>query len=423
MSDWDSSSANSGPTDAGASDSGVSWANPSSYADAAGTGAVADSVTDVSHRSWFARVGASLVGVLFGIAMVAGGCVLLYWNEQRAVIALRALDDGLNRVREAPANTVDPALDGQLVHVSARLLATASAVDPLFEISGPNAIRLRRTVEMYQWKEEENTVSERTAGGGETRRTTFSYARVWSEAPISSDGFRAPAGHQNPPMPMRNQIFDSRNARLGAYNLDPGVMARINAFQPIPPGAVTLMPAGFQRHADYLYRGADMAAPRVGDLRVRLEGVAPGYYSVVAAQRRGILVPDAGRGGYAIALAREGTVGAAQMFQEQEKQEALLTWVLRGVGFVVMLLGFLLVLNPLAVLVGVLPFLEAVVSAGLFFIALMLALPISLAVIAVSWLAVRPVIGGGLLVAALLALLVLLRRNRNRAAAHRAGFA
>lgn len=406
VSDSDSSSDSS-------TDSSSSWSDPSTSTTDAGS---TDSTTETTHASWFSRLGNALIGALVGLVMIAGSCALLYWNENRAVIAIRALDDGLHRVVPAKPDAADPALEGKLVHVSGPLNAATSARDPQFEIRGPNAIRLRRTVEMYQWKEDESTTTERTTGGGETKRTTYSYSRTWSETPISSANFRVQGGHQNPPMAMRSQTFDSPDAVLGAYRLDSEVLRHVTHFQAIPPNAVTGLPDGFQRQGDILYRGADMAAPRIGDLRVHLEGVAPQTYSVVAAQMQGVLTPDPGRAGYTIALAHEGTVPAERLFQDQKDQERLMTWVLRGVGFVVMLLGFVLFFNPLAVLVGVLPFLESIVGAGLFFIALMLAVPLTLVVIAISWLVVRPLVGGGLLAAALVALVLLFRRNRNRAA-------
>ncbi len=393
------------------SDPNSSWSDPS----AADTGST-DSVTETTHTSWFARLGKALMGALIGLGMVGGSCALLYWNEGRAVIAIRALDDGLHRVIPAKPDAIDPALDGKLVHVAAQLGAQTTARDPQFELRGPVAIRLRRTVEMYQWKEEEHTTTERTTGGGETKRKTYSYSREWSESPISSGNFRVPGGHQNPTMSLRTQTFNSPDARLGPYKLDQEVLGHVTHFQPIPARAVSSMPAGFQAQGDILYRGADIASPQIGDLRVKLAGIPPEAYSVVAAQRQGTLAPDPGRAGYTIALAHAGTVSAEQMFQEQKDQEKLMTWIWRGVGFVVMLLGFTMFFAPLSVLVGFLPFLESIVGAGLFFIALMLAIPLTLVVIAISWLVVRPLIGGGLLVAALVALVLMIRRNRNRAA-------
>ena len=404
------------------SDSGSNSSSGSSWSGSSGSdesGAFNDGATETTQTGWFARLGKALIGALIGLGMIGGACVLLYHNESRGVIAIRALDDGLHRVMPAKPDAVDPALDGKLVHVSGGLTAQTAARDPLFAIRGPSAIRLRRVVEMYQWKEEEHTTTEKTTGGGEIKRKTYTYERTWSEQAISSSSFRVQGGHQNPPMNLRSQSFNSPDARLGAYRLDVGVLSHITHFQPIPPTAVTTLPDGFQRQGDILYRGADSNAPQIGDTRVRLSGVAPEPYSVVAAQQRGTLTPDNGRAGYTIALAHEGTVTAERLFQDQKDQEKLLTWVLRLVGFVVMLIGFVLFFNPLAVLVSVIPFLESIVGAGLFFIALMLALPLTLVVIAISWLVVRPLIGGGLLAAALVALIGLIRRNRLRAAASR----
>ena len=52
-----------------------------------------------------------------------------------------------------------------------------------------------------------------------------------------------------------------------------------------------------------------------------------------------------------------------------------------------------------AVLAGVLPFLEDLVEAGVFLVALMLAVPLTLITIALAWFAHRPLIGALLIVA------------------------
>ena len=68
---------------------------------------------------------------------------------------------------------------------------------------------------------------------------------------------------------------------------------------------------------------------------------------------------------------------------------------------------------PLAVLVAVIPFLETIVGAGLFVLSFVVSLPLTLIVIAISWLTVRPLISEGLLAAAaaLVAVIRMIRRN------------
>ena len=81
-----------------------------------------------------------------------------------------------------------------------------------------------------------------------------------------------------------------------------------------------------------------------------------------------------------------------------------------------MLIGFVCVTRPLTMLFAVLPFLESLVGAGAFLVALTLAVPITLVTIAVAWIAHRPVIGGVLLVAAVAALFLLRKLHPRRPA-------
>jgi hypothetical protein len=135
---------------------------------------------------------------------------------------------------------------------------------------------------------------------------------------------------------------------------------------------------------------------------------------IVAAQVGDALAPFRAAGGYEIALASPGLVPAAEMLQQKKHQEALLTWALRGVGFVVMLIGFALLGAPLAALAGVVPFLGDIVGVGVFLIALTLAVPLTLLTIAIAWIVHRPLLGAGLIVLAVAAVFGLRRLHRRR---------
>jgi hypothetical protein len=106
------------------------------------------------------------------------------------------------------------------------------------------------------------------------------------------------------------------------------------------------------------------------------------------------------------------------MIRTEQSSNARLTWILRLVGFVVMALGIGLVLNPLKVLADVVPFIGSIVGFGVGVIAFLLAAVLSLITIALSWIAVRPVLGISLLAAAGIGIiaLVMLSRSRRRVA-------
>ena len=368
-----------------------------------------DSVTDVTTTGWLQRIGQSVVGALFGILLVVGSIILLWWNEGRAVEAIRALDRGAHMVVEAKADAVDSGNDGKLVHVSGAVATKAPARDDAFGVGGGDLLRLKRTVEMYQWTEQKSTTTHKNLGGSETKETTYSYHKEWSELPVDSSHFREAGGHHNPPIPVRSQTFDSSDTRLGPYRIDRALLDEVSAFTTFDAKPSSL-PAGYRKTGDALYRGDDEASPAIGDIRIHYQAVPAQSMSFVAAQNGlGMLAPYRGADGYKIALAEAGSVAAAAMFKDKAHEESVLTWILRAVGFVLMLIGFLLMAAPLSVLLGVIPIFETLVGAGAFLLALIVSVPLTLLVIAAAWIAHRPLVGVGLIVAAL-ALAYALRR-------------
>ncbi len=361
----------------------------------------AGSYQEITSRSWFGRMAGSFIAALVGLLLFLASFALLYWNEGRAVDAITGLDAGARAVVSVAVDRLDPAMDGRLVHVTGTPAITGPAVDPVFKVGGGDAMRLRRTVEMYQWQEHEHTRTEKHIGGGETRTTTYTYQKEWSEQPIDSARFKQPAAHANPAMPGRSAVFDAATISLGAFRLDNSLISQMDAFKPVVPGAADGI-RSFRLVGDRLYRGGSPDAPAVGDVRIAFGVVAVQPVSVVAGQIGSTLAPFSGRNGYIIDRLDLGTRGAAQMFHEAQAEEAMLTWILRGVGFLMMLFGLLMMSAPLSWLVSVLPFLDTLVGIAAFFVALVLAIPLTLITIAIAWLAHRPLLGIGLVAAGIL---------------------
>ncbi len=77
-----------------------------------------------------------------------------------------------------------------------------------------------------------------------------------------------------------------------------------------------------------------------------------------------------------------------------------MTWLLRGVGFVLMLIGFALVFSPAKAVADVVPFLGGLVGMGTMLFATLLSLMLSLITIAAGWIFYRPLYAIALLVGA-----------------------
>ena len=213
-------------------------------------------------------------------------------------------------------------------------------------------------------------------------------------------------------MPLRSATFDGTDVKLGAYKVDPSVLNKLNAFSPLRADAPP--PPGYQVSGDGFYRGQSPSQPAVGDVRVSFTAVPAQTVSIAAGEASGTLTAYRDTNGYTIALVQPGLVSAETMFHDEKKSESTLTWILRGAGFVAVLIGFICVARPLTMLFAVLPFLESMVGAGVFLVALTLAIPVTLITIAVAWIAHRPLIGGLLLVAGIGAMFALRQLHPRR---------
>jgi hypothetical protein len=385
-----------------------------SFDTSSGTLPGTDTFTETSTQGYGSRLGGSLMAALIGLILVPVAVVLLYWNEGRAVDAIRALNRGAAAIVEVAANSVDPGSNGKLVHVSGMLQPSMPAKDPVFDVTGDGLVRLSRSVEMYQWEEESSTKSQQNLGGSKTTEKTYSYKKAWSAQPVGSGNFKVPGGHQNPPMQQRAATFDGTGVKIGAWQVDPSVLNKLTEFTPLHVQSVP--PAGYQVSGDGFYQGQDPGQPAIGDVRVTFAAVPAQTVSVAAGQASGVLTAFRDANGYTIALAEPGVVSAAVLFHDEKKSEGTLTWILRAVGFVVMLIGFVCMTRPLTMLFAVVPFLESLVGAGAFLVALTLAIPVTLLTIAIAWIVHRPLVGGMLLVGAIAAWYLLRQLLPKRAA-------
>jgi hypothetical protein len=361
--------------------------------------------TEISQVSWFTRIKDAFVGIFIGGALFVLSFILLFWNEGRAVKTAQALEEGAKAVVSIEADKVDPAKEGKLVHVSGRAEASADVADPQFGVAA-RALRLKRTAEMYQWKEAAETKTSNNVGGSQTKQTTYSYSKVWSERPIPSGGFKE-AGHRNPDsMPVQTASWDSSSAAVGAFALTSSLLDQLGPYQPMGVDAAAAArasgaPGGPWRAADgALYRGANPADAQVGDVRVRFEQVPAQDVSLVSQQAGRSFQPYHARSGRDVEILVAGRRGADEMFADAEKGNETLTWVLRGVGWLLMFIGLMLILRPLAVLADVIPFFGSIVGVGEAIVAGLVSVVLSLLVVAVAWIAYRPLLGGALLVAA-----------------------
>lgn len=365
---------------------------------------MADTYTEISHEGWLSRIGGSIKGIGFGLIAIPACVILLWWNEGRAVTTANSLKEGAAAVVSVAADKVDATNDKKLVHVSGGAKTDASIEDPDFGLSVP-ALKLIRQVEIYQWVENKKVEKKENVGGSEETKTTYTYEKQWVDAPVSSSEFKMSADHTNiGELIADSGTFTAEKVTLGAFQVPESLVGRMGGAQILPLKDQDLADDLKDRakvHQNTFYFGKDPAAPAIGDQRVSYEVVKPGDFSIVAAQFGSTFGDYATKAGKPISMIESGVVSAEVMFQNAAAANTLITWIVRFAGFLFMTFGFMAIMRPLSVLGSVMPFIGSIIGMGTGLVSAILAGTISLFVIALAWIAVRPVLGITLLVLAL----------------------
>lgn len=385
---------------------------------------MSDSFSVTTSQSWFSRITESIKSVLFGLIVFIVAFPVLYWNEGRAVRRERSLTEGQGAVVTVPADSVDASKEGKLVHVSGAVKTAAPVADDELPVRA-DAVKLLRNVEMYQWTEHESRETRKKVGGGTETVTTYSYNKEWAKGRGDSSSFKKPEGHENPAEPpYQSKTFTADPVHVGAFTMSEEQIAKLTDATALPVDAGTQLPDALKGKMlvkdGKFYMGADPSSPQVGDVRISYEVIKPATVSLVAVQKASTFAPYQAKAGDVILLVEAGTHTAAEMFKVAQERNAMLTWILRGVGFFMMFLGLFMVFRPIAVVADVLPLFGTALSAGIGLFAFLGAAILSFFTIAVAWVAVRPVLGITLIVIAVGALVWLLKIGRSRKAARAA---
>lgn len=366
-----------------------------------------DSFTTTTSKSWFSRIGSAISGILFGVVLFLGSFLLLAWNEGRAIHRAKTLDIGAKQVISISPDAPVAENDGKLVHLTGTAEAPEAVSDEVFGITA-SALKLRRDVEMYQWKEESKSETKKKLGGGEETTTTYTYSKGWSSSLIDSSKFQKPDGHTNPEsLPAESETFTAEGIHVGKFELPESLTGLISNFVSRPVTKAEAQAAAKAHSADMeattgglLYVGANPQQPALGDLRITFQMAPSGPVSIIAGQIGETFEPFPVKNLGTIELLKSGALSAEAMFQQEKEGNAMLTWILRLVGFLMMLFGLLMIANIFSVLASVVPFFGDIVGAGTGLLAFAIALPLTLVTIALAWLAYRPLIGIPLLLAA-----------------------
>ena len=401
--------------------------------------------TETTQTSWGSRLGGAFKGMVTGIVLVVVGTILLYWNEGRTVKTGGAINEARSvAVKVDDISRVDPALAGKVIYATGRADTRDVLTDPIFGASA-TAIDISRRVEYYQWQEHSRQETRKKLGGGEETVTTYTYTREWVGGPIDSGSFKDPeyqgrnkvlASYEDETLYAPNVTFggytlpdflkrsiggavpldlvldeDRKKAIFEGLSVEPGPVgnAALPAVSSSDPASVdaalmggvsgVVPPQDRYIHAqgNVLYLGEKPGSPQVGDIRVTFTQTPPADVSIIAQVAGNTFEEFTATNGYTFSRLSMGTVGMERMFAGAESDNAIMAWILRVVGTIVVIAGLGTILHPLSVIADVIPILGSIVGVGTGLVAFLLGLAWSLLVIAVAWIRFRPVLAASLL--------------------------
>ena len=135
----------------------------------------------------------------------------LWLVEGMYVSGQQSLEEGEGRFVSMPAEEVDRANEGRLLHVTGMAKSNETLVDPRFKaVSASNSLRLVRRVQMYQWSEtmrKKRVRDEFALDDGYKTVVNYTYNKIWSSKLIDSSTFHRSGRELENPKSMPWEVW------------------------------------------------------------------------------------------------------------------------------------------------------------------------------------------------------------------------
>lgn len=356
---------------------------------------MADSITTTTTTSYGSRIKSALAGLVAGPVIVFIACGFLWRNEADNAHMISAIAEWKSTVQEANIASVDAALQGKLIHLSGVASTKDMLSDPDFSLSIP-AIKLERKIETYQWKEDSKEETKDNYGGSQTTTTTYTYTKDWDQEMIKSSDFHEQAWHENPTAAKYTSLSLAANdVSAGVYKLSSPMIERIPA-----DTTLSLTEYSPQLHSweilqgNTIYVGKDPQNSQVWDTRVSYTIASNNLTLSLLGKQSGSNSIESyiAKSGSDISRVEVGTKSALEMFQAAEKENSLMTWIVRALGILFVYIWFSLFFQILPILAKIIPPLSWLIGAWVGLVALILTLIVWGGVIMVAWFLYRPLL-------------------------------
>src|SRR5262249_49174092 len=140
------------------------------------------------------------------------------------------------------------------------------------------------------------------------------------------------------------------------------------------------------------YLGENPSQPRIGDIRISYHFAPTGPISVIGEQLGSDFTAYQTKAGHRILMVKPGTISAAEMFNDAQRDSVIWTWIVRFFCAFIMFIGLKLILDPIVVIADVAPFIGNLLGAGASLASFIVTAVFAPLVIAATWLWYRPTV-------------------------------
>ena len=311
------------------------------------------------------------------LALIVPGII---YNESREVKIAQDLDSKLKSVVSVSSESVSKENDGKLIHVAGPIsdVSEITLEDEAFAVSVKGSVKLKRLVEMLQWKEIQTKRRKKVSKKDTKDTTRFSYIQVWSDKYINSKQFQDPS-YRNPPFlpELKTRDFLPSKVKIGAYEVPQKLLSvslPTHNVVPIDEEVIASLKSGVQGSGDGILNGGGQKrksksvrgaiskvraifmktgplqindnklysgkedSKDVGSYRVSFWSSGHSYLSVLGKQSGESISPFTASNGNKLYMLKAGLHSADDMLSEDENYDSSISWLFR--------LIFLLLLIP-----------------------------------------------------------------------------
>ncbi len=341
-----------------------------------------DQYTETTTKNWGQRLSGSFKGLLGGLIMFIASFAVLYWNEGRvdvSNIAKKAIEiDPAKTSREA---------DGKLVAAFGDL-TTDETLDDTYLKEGDYLVLIRK-VEMYAWVQHSKSKTEKKIGGSEVTKTTYTYKKEWTENPSSSEDFKVPRGHYNPPLDFNSERFSVNKAKIGNYEIDIKEISLPAVYEDVVLDTSNVIIDKDVRLIGnkYLFKGeGSLSQPDVGNVRISYSYIPNPLKDVTVFGKLNVsskrITPFYGKKDAKLYRVFKGTKDSA--ISTMKKEHTVMMWIFRILGFLLMWFGLMALFGPIVTFLDVLPILGSIGRAGISIVTFIIAFVLSILTIIIS---------------------------------------